>query len=165
MEQRAAVTHSHPTAASRSPRAPYLQRPGEADPPDGWVAEPVRGAWQGRPVEVVYDALVHEVAFLWRTRRDRHSAGIDVVYEHQDRDVTLISSDDATSSERALETLGWTQLAVDGQRSFWTRDRHAATRAALRHLDQAAAHTAPASPTPHAHQADIPKPRGPEVTL
>lgn len=165
MEQRAAVAHPHPTAASSPPAAPYLQRPGEVDPPDGWIAEPVRGDWHGHRVEVVYDALVHEVAFLWRTRGDRHSPGIDVVYAHHDRDVTLISSDDAASSERTLEALGWTQLAVDGQRSFWTRDRHAATRAALRHLDRTAAGAAPASPTPGARQVDHPKPRGPEVTL
>jgi hypothetical protein len=117
-------------------------------------------------MEVVYDAHAHEVAFLWRARRDRRAPGLDVVYEPKDHDVTLISSDDAASSDRAMEALGWTQLAVDGLRSFWTRDRHVATRAALRQLDHAAAHTPIASPKPGPHQVvDHPQPHGPQITL
>lgn len=159
MEPHAAVTYE--TAANGPPTAPYLQRPGRGTPPDGWVAEPVRGGWHGQRMEVVYDAHAHQVAFLWRPRRDRREETLDVLYEHQDRDVTLISSKDAAGSERALEALGWTQLAVDGPRSFWTRDRHVAARAALSQLDRDAAPT----PKPHGVPVDHPEPRGPQISL
>jgi hypothetical protein len=81
--------------------------------PPGWIAE-AAGRWAGQAVEVVYDPRRHAVMFT--------------------------SSSSSTNSEvvRLLEAGGWERRATGGNRTFWTQDRLAATRAALARLDQSA---------------------------
>lgn len=85
---------------------------GDSAPP-GWVAEPA-GRWAGQAIEVVYDPRRFQVMFT--------------------------SNSSSTSSEviRLLEAGGWERRATGGNRSFWTQDRLAATRAALARLDRPA---------------------------
>lgn len=102
---------AHLPAHRAAPAGPYLRRMGEGDAPAGWAIDPA-GRWGDRDTEVVYDPRRHEVAFTWQTK----SAG---------------------GSAAVLEATGWVRRVADGPRAFWTRDRLAATRAALDRHDRA----------------------------
>jgi len=99
--------------------------PGGPVPP-GWATEHV-GRWHGRDTEVVYNPRRYQVL------------------------VTQVGSDIFD----ALEAQGWQRHGTDGDRVVWTRDRLAATRSALAHLDQAAAigPPAPGPPAPELRPA------------
>jgi hypothetical protein len=94
--------------------------------PPGWATEHV-GRWHGRDTEVVYNPRRYQVL------------------------VTQVGSDIFD----ALEAQGWQRHGTDGDRVVWTRDRLAATRSALAHLDQAAAigPPAPGPPAPELRPA------------
>lgn len=74
--------------------------------PLGWVTEPA-GTWERIEVDVVYDPRRHEVMFSPPTGPDRKAT---------------------------FEAAGWRVVSADRMRVFWTRDRSAATRAALDRL-------------------------------
>lgn len=145
------------------PSAPYLRRPGDGPLPNGWRAEPLRGGWNGQDTEVVYDPRRHEIAFTWHSQRTRQRV-IDVIYNHRDQEALLIPHDENTDPADLMTALGWEQRAIDGQRSFWTGDRHAAVEAALRRIDQPAA-TTPTGQQHESPQAIATKPTGGDLTL
>ena len=106
----------------RAVEYPASDKPPQRDgsTPPGWVAEPA-GRWAGQAIEVVYDPRRFHVMFT--------------------------SNSSSTNSEVVglLVAGGWEQRATGGNRSFWTQDRLAATRAALARLDR------PASGAERAH--------------
>ena len=110
---------------------PFLRQAGVGPTPPGWVVEST-GRWA---TEVVYDPRRHEVAITWQTK--------------------------PTGTAAVLESTGWERLAVDGPRTFWTRDRHAATRAALDRHDRSVIAGTEVARQPHsAASADVPEPPG-----
>lgn len=76
--------------------------------PDGWITERI-GRWGHDDAEVVYNARRYEVM--------------------------LTSSRAADDVVAGLEASGWERHGEAGSRTFWTRDRIAATRAALARVD------------------------------
>lgn len=71
--------------------------------PDGWVAEPA-GIWAGKEVDVFYDPVRHDVAFI------RADIGDDMRARFGD--------------------IGYEQLGVDGSNEMWVRDRRSSLSAA-----------------------------------
>jgi hypothetical protein len=157
-------TGAHPSAVD-VPSAPYLRRPGDGPLPDGWRAEPVRGGWKGLDTEVVYDPRRHEIAFTWHSQRTRRRRVVDVIYNHRDQEALVIPHDEDTDPADLMTALGWEQRAIDGQRSFWTGDRHAAVEAALRRIDQPATPTTTPGQHDESPQAIATKPTGGDLTL
>jgi hypothetical protein len=106
--------------AADQPRRPFFRRvehppfePRRSNPtPAGWVSESV-GRWAGHETEVVYDPRRYAVMLTSERRL-------------------------GSAIEAAVEAEGWERRAVDGDRTFWTRDMLAATARTLARFDRAA---------------------------
>lgn len=110
-----------PPATAQQAARPFFRRvehppfePRKSNPtPQGWVTEPL-GRWAGHETEVVYDPRRYAVMVTSESR-----SGNDV--------------------GATLEADGWERRAVDGDCTFWTRDKLAAARRGLARFDPAAA--------------------------
>jgi hypothetical protein len=111
----------------------------------------------------VYDPRRHKIAFTWRSRRSRGRV-IDVFYNHRDQETLVFRGGGDADTADLMAALGWEQRASDGQRSFWTGERHP-IEDALRRIDEAEARTTTTGQGPESPRGIATKPTGGDLSL